>query len=303
MPDRVSDQQLQDYLKFVKAIGPDLVNNNIGMVLSYSEEQALMFLHKTEYSIIKAKFYLLFPTLYRYNQYHSENPVEITEKEMEEKIQFFFDQMQETKSTQQEKWKNELQDLLSERIMISKLAVFLDQGKFPGIKNDIPDFLKEMYDKMTKFSREIKKLLSNKAKMDILDKYQRTAQEHKLISPEMDALDEGIEKSKTWLNKLETFERKGFTIRGLEGLLNDYKNIPLEHSSQAKLKKMYDDAKELLDKLPNFGKLTKTRNTVTTERIPITTAREYASRIQTFNVRCEEVLIFAHTVLTLLILV
>ena len=286
---RTSEEKVQDYLKFVKSIGPEITNNNIGLVLNYSDEQALSFLHKMDYSVVKAKFYLLFPTLYRYNQYHHENPVEISEKEMEEKITYFFEQMQETKSSQQEKWKTELQELLSERIMISKLAAFLDQGKYPGIKNDIPDFLKEMYDKMAKFSREIKKVLASKTKLETLEKFQKTSLEYKIVSPEMETLEEGIEKSKHWLNKLDHLEKKGFTIRGLEGLLNEYKSIPLEYASFNKLKRMYDDAKDLLDKLPNYSKSTKTRNNSTIEKIPLDTANKYARRILNFNVRCEEV--------------
>jgi hypothetical protein len=55
--------------------------------------------------------------------------------------------MQETKTTQHEKWKNELQELLSSRVLLSKLMAFLEQGKSLGFKNEIPDYLKEMLTK------------------------------------------------------------------------------------------------------------------------------------------------------------
>ena len=244
-----------------------------------------------EYSVTRAKFYLLFPALLRFNEYHQQNPVEITEKEMEEKIGYFISQMQETKTTQIEKWKLELQELLANRCLLSKLMSFIDQGKQFGLKNDIPDFLKEMYDKTTKFSREIKKVMNNKAKLSTLEDLFKQSLEFKIISNEMVALEEGIESSKIWLHKVQNLGNEFYNLRTLENLMNDYKNLPVEYENYYKLKKILDESKDLMDRLPNFSKVGKTRGNVNFERLPIKLAREYAQKIKSLKVKCDEVFI------------
>ena len=48
--------------------------------------KALDFLHKMDYSIIKAKFYILFPLYLAYNGYRCHDPLNISIEDMGKKI-------------------------------------------------------------------------------------------------------------------------------------------------------------------------------------------------------------------------
>jgi len=260
------------------------------------EEKALEFLHSQDYSFTRAKFYLLFPTLLKWNEYSADTPLEISEKEMEEKIAFFIAQMLETKSSQQEKWRNELQDLVANRVPLSKLMSSLEQGKLLGFKNEIPDFLKEMLSKTALFSKEIKHKLHLKLKLEILEDLKKQSEDYKIITKEMDELDDCIERSKRWIENVQKLGDGPYTIKELEIITNEYKNVPLNHEAFQKFKKILDGVKDLMDRLPTFIKNNKTRYTSGQDRIPLKTAIEFAERIANYNVECEEVkfpLIFA----------
>ena len=283
---------MEEYLQFVKSLTPEAGGPTTGMLMTYNirmEEKALQFLNDMNYSFTKAKFYLLFPTLLKWNEYSSDNALEISEKEMEEKINFFITQMQETKTSQHERWKIELQELLSSRVPLAKLMSFVEQGKTLGFKNDIPDFLKDMLTKTGNFSKEIKQKLHQKLSLQGLTLLKKQSEDYKIISNEMVELDESIEKSKKWIERVEELGDGPYIQRDLEMITNDYKNLPLEHEAYYKFKGILDEMKDLLEKLPNFTKLNKTRQTAVSEKISMQSAMEYAQRISNLNVFCEEV--------------
>lgn len=264
------------------------------MLMSYNnkmEEKALEFLHDMGYSFTKAKFYLLFPTLLKWNEYSAESQLEISEKEMEEKIAFFITQMQETKSSQHEKWKAELQDLLATRVPLSKLMSFIEQGKSLGFKNDIPDFLKDMLSKTASFSKEIKQKLHHKLKFEKLDDLKKQSEEMKIISNEMVELDDCMERCKKWIENVESLGAGPYTMKDVETVINDYRGLPLDHEAYHKFKRIQDELKDLLDKLANFIKSNKTRYNSVQEKLPLKAARDYAHRIINLQVQSEEVTI------------
>jgi hypothetical protein len=288
----VDQKKLEEYLAFVKSLHPEMGGPTVGMLMAYNpamEEKAIDFLHTMSYSFTKAKFYLLFPTLLTWNDYSADSLLEISEKEMEEKINFYITQMQETKTSQHEKWKNELQELLSSRVLISRLMAFLEQGKSLGFKNEIPDFLKEMLTKTSAFSKEIKHKMNQKTTLEKLEELRIQSEEYKIISNEMLELNESIERSKKWLESINKLGDGPYSFRELEIAINDYKNVPLEHDDYQKYKRILDESKEFLDKLPNFTKLNKTRHNSNFEKIQLDLARQYATRISTLNIKCEEV--------------
>ncbi len=271
---------------------PETSGPNSGMLMSYNnrmEEKSLEFLHNMNYSFTRAKFYLLFPTLLKWNEYSSDTPLEISEKEMEEKIAFFITQMQETKTSQQEKWKSELQELISARVPLLKLMSFLEQGKTMGVKNDIPDFLKEMLSKTASFSKEIKQKLHQKLKLESLELLKKQCEEYKIISNEMIELEEAVERSKKWIESATRLGEGPYLIKDLEVVTNDYKNVPLDHDLYKKYKRIIDGVKDLLDKLPSFTKSNKTRYNTAPDKLPVKTALEYSERITSYCVESEEV--------------
>lgn len=50
-----------------------------------------------EYNIIKAKFYLLFPSLLVYNQYKHRHALQFTDEYMNEKIEIYISKLNEDK--------------------------------------------------------------------------------------------------------------------------------------------------------------------------------------------------------------
>lgn len=49
------------------------------------------------YSITKAKFYLIFPLFLSFNQYRPQHRIELTEEEMKEKIEQYLSKIKESK--------------------------------------------------------------------------------------------------------------------------------------------------------------------------------------------------------------
>jgi hypothetical protein len=91
-PAKVEAKKLEEYLTFVKSLTPEMGGPSVGMLMTHNvkmEQKAIEFLHQMGYSLTKAKFYLLFPTLLKWNLYSADSPLEISEKEMEEKINFY----------------------------------------------------------------------------------------------------------------------------------------------------------------------------------------------------------------------
>lgn len=70
---------MKDFLSFARCIAfKDGKNENEGLLIGLPsanqvEANALNFLAKCDYSIIKAKFYLVFPTLMYFNAFKSRN--------------------------------------------------------------------------------------------------------------------------------------------------------------------------------------------------------------------------------------
>jgi hypothetical protein len=131
--------------------------------------------------------------------------------------------------------------------------------------------------------------MHQKVSLEKLEELRKQSEDYKIISNEMLELSESIDRSRKWLDALSRVGNGPYNLRELEILINDYRNVPLEHDDYPKYKKILDESKEFLDKLPNFAKLNKTRHNSVYEKIPLNTARLYAEKISTLNLKCEEV--------------
>jgi ribosomal protein S5 len=59
---------------------------------------------------------------------------------MEQKINAYIAQLQETKLSQHEKWKQDLQDLFTQRVQVSRIQQCLEQGR--QMRYEIPEYVR-----------------------------------------------------------------------------------------------------------------------------------------------------------------
>ena len=135
------------------------------------------------YSVTKAKFYLLFPTLRYFNNYKPQSKIELTEEEMDKKINLYIQQLHETKITQNEKWRQDILEMLQERVHINKLQSHIEQGR--SMKYELPENAKEVIEKALLSQKKLKKLMSEKSSIESLEKTLETVQkENQIITTE-----------------------------------------------------------------------------------------------------------------------
>ena len=254
------------------------------------EERALDFLHKMDYSIIKAKFYTIFPLFLHFNKYRPNYAIEMSNEEMEEKIEQYINTIKESKVNQYEKWKEDLDERIKNRVPLNKLQIILEQGK--SLKFDVPDYIKEIFDKANKFSKELRKILNDKAPLETLLQYQKQSLEFNIITNEMVIFEEGLNRSLNWLEKMKSFSGPNVKIqvKMLSSCILEYKNLPLLFEDFKSYKVIYDKVNALLEKMPTLGRISKTRMNINiNEKITIKKAREYAKSIEELSVTSEEV--------------
>ena len=254
------------------------------------EERALNFLHKMDYSIIKAKFYIIFPLFLHFNQFRPQHSIEMSEQEMQEKIEQYINKIKESKVNQYEKWKGDLDEKIKNRVPLNKLQIILDQGK--SLKFDIPDYIKEIFEKANKFSKELRKILNDKAPLETLMQYQKQSLEYNIITNEMVAFEEGLNRSLNWLEKMNslTKENTKVPVKILNSCILEYKNLPIQYEDFKIYKGINDKVNSLLEKMPILGRISKTRMNINiNEKITLKKAREYAKSIEELSVVSEEV--------------
>jgi len=254
------------------------------------EERALNFLHKMDYSIIKAKFYTIFPLFLHFNQFRPNHAIEMSDNEMEEKIEQYINKIKESKVNQYEKWKSDLDEKIKNRVALNKLQIILDQGK--AMKFDIPDYIKEIFEKANKFSRELRKILNEKASLETLMQYQKQSLEYNIITNEMVIFEEGLNRSLNWLEKMNSLlkENMKVPVKMLNSCILEYKNLPILYDDFKIYKGIYDKVNALMEKMPILGRISKTRMNINiNEKITIKKAKEYAKSIEELSVVSEEV--------------
>ena len=254
------------------------------------EERALNFLHKMDYSIIKAKFYTIFPLFLHFNKYRPYHAIDMNDDEMGEKIEQYINKIKESKVNQYEKWKEDLDERIKNRVPLNKLQIILEQGK--SMKFDVPDYIKETFEKANKFSKELRKILNDKAPLETLLQYQKQSLEYNIITNEMVTFEEGLNRSLSWLEKMKSLSGQNTKIplKILNSCILEYRNLPLLYDEFKTYKTIYDKINNLLEKMPTLGRISKTRMNISiNEKITIKKAREYAKNIEELSVTSEEV--------------
>lgn len=253
------------------------------------EERALNFLHRMDYSIIKAKFYTIFPLFLHFNKYRPNHAIDMSDHEMEEKIEQYINKIKESKINQYEKWKEDLDEKIKNRVQLNKLQPVLDQGK--EMKFEVPDYIKEKFEKANKFSKELRKIINDKASLETLLQYQKQSLEYSIITNEMVMFEEGLSRSLSWLEKMKSLNQNNkIPAKILSSCILEYKSLPILYEDYKIYKSLYDKVNGLLEKMPSLGRISKTRmNINVNEKISIKKAREYARSIEELNVTSDEV--------------
>lgn len=71
--------------------------------------------------------------------------------------------------------------------------------------------------------------MTNKVNMKQLEDLKQRSDEYKIISHEIRELYEGIERSEKWIEEVKRLGNGPFNFKDLEIVINDYKNLPLDH--------------------------------------------------------------------------
>jgi hypothetical protein len=197
---------------------------------------------------------------------------------------------------QYEKWKEELDKIIKSRVPLNKLQILLEQGK--SSKYEIPDYVKEIFEKANRFSKELKKILNDKAPLAELVSLQKESNQYSIITNEMMLFEEGLARSYNWLDRMsilkKAYETKNerMPLKLLNSCVLEYRNLPLLDDDYKYFKNIFEQASNLLEKLPNLGRISKTRmNVSSSEKINIEKARELAISINDLYIQSEEVFI------------
>lgn len=195
---RISKRALKDYLEFCSKIFPN-GENSLGIVFNddIKESRALNFLASQNYDIVKAKFYLAFPVLYRSIKVHKLN-VEISEQEMKNMLEEFKRQKNPAAVSKQMGFFEPLLQIIEsrrEKISIQEVKDILNEAS--KLKYDIPIPIKQEFSKACDLGDKIN---------DVLQKGYRRISEMDMLLEAADKivmLPESLEKLRSLRAKIE----------------------------------------------------------------------------------------------------
>lgn len=210
-------EELEEYLQFVQTLVSQeckmdeeerKMKRGDGMILAgwcqtgdQMNEMALNFLQRMNYDFVKAKFYLLFPTLLVYNGYKPNHQLVLTEEYMKEKISLYIQKLNEDKMSQQQKWKQEILELLGKKtkVHLNQIQHFIDIGQ--QLKYDIPESIKNIYSQSISTQKALTRILKNQEKHTIKSlKDQLEAYEDQLpvVTNEIVLLKDIVARAENW---------------------------------------------------------------------------------------------------------
>ncbi len=158
--DRLPRKVVSDYLEFVDWLMSE--NEADGILLGSTgkekhHENALEFLGKMNYSVVRAKFYILFPCL-QYASRFSGETLDLTEAQMQSEIDSHLDSLHNHRAKAGQRWRVGLDSLLKERASLQRVVNYLDQAK--AMKLEVPEHIRDEVDAVNRASREIKRMLN-----------------------------------------------------------------------------------------------------------------------------------------------
>jgi hypothetical protein len=128
--------------------------------------QAMNMLHEVNYNYIKAKFFVVFPYYLHYNRYKSSSQINISDAEMDNKINEHLENLRSCKTKDMQKWIFQLEALLETKVNIAKVNQLIDQGK--QNKFEVPEHIKDQIEKAIKLGKDLKKILTTKMSLEKL---------------------------------------------------------------------------------------------------------------------------------------
>lgn len=170
--------------------------------------QALNLLHEMNYNFTKARFFVMFPYYLSYNRYRTNNPISISDEEMESKITEHLESLRNCKSKELQRWTEQLTAMLETRVNIVRINQLIEQGK--QNKFEVPESIKEQIERATKLGKDLRKLAGSKMTMDRLLQRRESLTEQNIITNEITSFEETVNRCETWINKANEFENECF---------------------------------------------------------------------------------------------
>ncbi|CAD8046515.1 unnamed protein product [Paramecium primaurelia] len=318
---QLDEQTIEDPKKKSKGFSGDgLILSGLSITQEQVNERALMFLKQMDYNIIKAKFYLLFPSLLVYNQYKHRHSLQFTNEYMNEKIEQYISKLNEDKMMQQNKWKQDLMDMINskQKVHLTQLQTLLEQGQ--QLKYEVPESIKQIHSTSIQIQKQINKLLKEKQTLEKLSQsLEKLEEQIPIITPEIQQLREQVQKSETFYQKLlklpipiddnnnfdEIFENLISNSQSqkiqLKILINyniEYKQLPIEIKAFEQLhKRLYEYVLDLVEKISKFTKIQQTKTRLgqyisnqgeKTEKITLSQAGIFNQQIIKLIVTCDD---------------
>ncbi|CAD8133881.1 unnamed protein product [Paramecium octaurelia] len=318
---QVDEQTAEDPKKKSKGFSGDgLILSGLSITQEQVNERALMFLKSMDYNIIKAKFYLLFPSLLVYNQYKHRHALQFSNEYMNEKIELYISKLNEDKMMQQNKWKQDLMDMINskQKVHLAQLQTLLEQGQ--QLKYEVPESIKQIHSTSIQIQKQINKLLKEKQTLEKLRQHLEKFEEQiPIITPEISQLREQVQKSETFYQKLlklpipvedsdnydEIFENlisnsqsQKVQLKILANYNQEYKLLPIEIKAFESLhKRLYEFVLDLVEKISKFTKIQQTKTRLgqyisnqgeKTEKMTLSQAGIFNHQILKLIVTCDD---------------
>jgi hypothetical protein len=275
--------------------------------------RAADLLHKAEYNISKAKFMLVFPYYMAYNMFRSDRPLRLTDAEMEDKIKQHTDSLKDSRSRDLQRWMGQIQESIESRITLNKLNALIDQAR--QNKFEVPETIRDQIDRATKCGKELKKLTQNKQPLDKLKAKKDSLADQKIITNDMINFEEAIVRCEDWIVRANAFEDELFEeldpmqvgetverrlrsrdekidFKQMHILVQEYNSLPILHQGfEANTRKLHTATLALVERLPQFTKVAKTR-TSNQSKVSLGSIKRLLAEIDRHEVLHEDFIFF-----------
>lgn len=216
-----------------------------------SEQQSLKILHSVNYSIVKAKFWLLFPTVARTQP----SPLAVLSEEvLQRHVETALQNLLGYKKEEQAKLVTHvlyfyplLITTLRERVNstgmdISELLEYFDL--FEKHEWDVPGELVALRQKAEDQSRNLRSRFDSKMSYDDVLSLAQLAEKEKIRTPETRLALDYAERAKKWVEKSQSICEKWVAMKTLQRLVNEAKGLPVQLPGFAEVKERFERAHE-----------------------------------------------------------
>lgn len=132
------------------------------------------------YNCTKARFFVIFPYYLYYNRYRSYSQINISDAEMESKINEHLESLRSSKTKDVQRWMAQLEALVETKVNLNRVNQLIDQGK--QLKCEVPEVVREQIEKANKLGKDLKKMFNTKVSIDRLLQRRESLSEQKIMT-------------------------------------------------------------------------------------------------------------------------